>query len=110
MTFVVAASAADLLPDTPLAVVVEGRELVLVLHEGVPYALLNECSHGAVMLSEGDVVDCSLQCWLHGARFDLATGKALNPPANAPIPTYPVRIDGDLILVDVDNPLASKEN
>lgn len=61
--------------------------------EGV-FAVLDICSHGDVALSEGDVDDCHLECWMHGSRFDLRTGIPDSPPAVLPIPTYPVRIEG----------------
>ena len=50
--------------------------------------------------SEGDVTDFKIECWLHGAEFDLRTGEALTPPAVAPIKTYSVSVDGDSVTVD----------
>jgi len=58
-----------------------------------------------VRLSEGDVEDCEIECWLHGSTFSLETGAPLNLPATEPVPVYPVTIDGDDVLVDVANPL-----
>ncbi len=63
------------------------------------HALLDECSHGQVALSDGDVEDGFVECWLHGSRFDLLTGKPTGPPATAPVPIYPVRITGGVIEV-----------
>jgi 3-phenylpropionate/trans-cinnamate dioxygenase ferredoxin subunit len=51
------------------------------------------------------VADCEIECWLHGSRFDLRTGEPTNLPAYEPVPVYPVRIEGDAVLVDVKNPL-----
>ena len=45
-------------------------------------------------LSEGEVSDCTIECWLHGSRFDLRTGDPSGPPAFEPIATYPVQIEG----------------
>jgi len=45
------------------------------------------------------------ECWLHGSRFDLRTGEPTGLPAYEPVPVYPVRLDGDDVLVDVKNPL-----
>ena len=69
------------------------------------YAIHDECSHAAVALSEGEVDGCTIECWLHGSRFDLRTGKPTGPPATEPVPIYPVRVDGDDVLVDVSNPI-----
>jgi 3-phenylpropionate/trans-cinnamate dioxygenase ferredoxin subunit len=58
-------------------------------------------------LSEGDVEGCEIECWLHGSRFDLRTGKPSGPPATEPVPVYAVRVDGDDVLVDVTTPVNS---
>jgi 3-phenylpropionate/trans-cinnamate dioxygenase ferredoxin subunit len=52
----------------------------------------DECTHAAVPLSEGDVADRTIECWMHGSRFDLRTGAALNLPATKPVRTYPARL------------------
>ena len=52
-------------------------------------------------LSEGDVEDCEIECWLHGSRFDLRTGKPTGLPATEPVAVYPVTVEGDDVLVDV---------
>ena len=66
--------------------------------------------NAAVALSEGEVADCTLECWLHGSTFDLSTGKPTGPPATDPVATFPVEIrettDGDMdVYVDVDTTL-----
>ena len=50
------------------------------------------CSHAAVALSEGEVADCTIECWLHGSRFDLRTGKPTGLPATEPVATFPVDV------------------
>jgi len=45
-----------------------------------------------VPLSEGEVDGATIECWMHGSKFDLRTGAALNLPATAPVRTYPVRV------------------
>ena len=52
-------------------------------------------------LSEGEVDDCSIECWMHGSRFDLRTGAPSALPATRPIPVYRLTVDGDDVLVDV---------
>jgi 3-phenylpropionate/trans-cinnamate dioxygenase ferredoxin subunit len=65
------------------------------------YALRDVCSHAEVALTEGDVYDHTIECWLHGSCFDVRTGKPTNPPATAPVPTYPVKIEGDDVYVSL---------
>ena len=69
------------------------------------HAVSDICSHGQVSLSDGDVLDCTIECWLHGSTFDLRTGAALALPATRPVPVYPLSVEGEHVLVDVDNPL-----
>lgn len=109
MTFVRACAAAELDDGRPLSVEI-GRELVaIVAHEGDLFAIADQCSHADVMLSLGEVEDCTLECFAHGSRFDLRTGYPLEPPASRPVPIYPVRQVGDDIEVDLDNPIQTQE-
>jgi 3-phenylpropionate/trans-cinnamate dioxygenase ferredoxin subunit len=87
------------------AVDVGGLELALVRDRDEVYALRDECSHAQIALSEGDVEGLEIECWLHGSRFDVRTGEVLNLPATEPVPVYPCKVDGDDVVVDVDNPL-----
>ena len=90
----------DELPDgDPIAADIHGTSIVLVRKGDEAFALYDECSHAAVALSEGDVEDCSIECWLHGSTFDLRTGKPSGPPATTAVATYPIEIrDGDVYL------------
>ncbi|MBA2640677.1 MAG: non-heme iron oxygenase ferredoxin subunit [Nocardioidaceae bacterium] len=104
MAFQRACGVADLVEGKPVAVEVDGVEVALVrCPEGV-YAIQDECSHAAIALSEGEVEGCTLECWLHGSRFDLRTGSPIGLPATEPVPVYPVRLDADDVLVDVTTP------
>lgn len=85
-----------------LAVEVNGTSIALVhADDDQFYAIYNECSHAAIALSEGEVDGCTLECWLHGSRFDLRTGKPTGLPATEPVPVYPVEIRDGEIYVDV---------
>lgn len=88
-------SMADLEADRPHRIEIDGTAISVVLTDGQVYAVGDTCSHAQVSLSEGEVDDCAIECWLHGARFDLRTGEAVGPPATSPIPTYEVRIEGE---------------
>ncbi len=95
----------DELGDLPLAVEVADTELALVRVGEEIFAITDECSHGKVPLSEGDVVDCTIECYLHGSAFDLRTGAALNLPATQPVPVYSTRVVDGRVQVDLDNPI-----
>jgi len=69
---------------------------------GRVYAIHDVCSHANVALSEGEVADGEIECWLHGSTFALATGKPTCLPAVEPVPVYPVKIEGDDVYVAVN--------
>ncbi|NLU74727.1 non-heme iron oxygenase ferredoxin subunit [Streptomyces sp. HNM0575] len=93
--FVRVAALGELEEDTPKRVELEGVPVALVHTEGEVFAVNDICSHANVSLSEGEVEDCQIECWLHGSSFDLRTGKPSGLPATRPIPVYPVRIEGE---------------
>ena len=64
-------------------------------------AVSNWCSHQKKPLGSGRMRGCAITCPVHGAKFDLETGEALNLPATQPIPTYEVRVVDDWIEVAV---------
>ncbi len=101
MTYVKAAAFADVPDGGVLAVEIDGQEVALVRDGDDVYALRDECSHASIPLSEGDVEGCEIECWLHGSRFDVRTGKPVNLPATEAVPTYPTQIEGDTVLVDL---------
>lgn len=65
------------------------------------HAIDDLCTHGQVSLSEGEVDGDCIECWAHGALFNLKTGQP-SLPATEPVKVYPIRIDGTDILVDVE--------
>jgi 3-phenylpropionate/trans-cinnamate dioxygenase ferredoxin subunit len=97
--FVRACALADVPDDGALGVEVEGTPVAVVRAEGGLYALHDVCSHAQVALSEGEVYDHTIECWLHGSCFDVRTGEPTGPPATTPVPVYPVKIEGDDIYV-----------
>jgi 3-phenylpropionate/trans-cinnamate dioxygenase ferredoxin subunit len=103
--FVRACAISDI-PDTnALAVRIGDVAVAVVRSQDEYYALADSCSHAEVALSEGDVDGGVIDCWLHGSEFDLRTGKPLSLPATEPVAVYPVKIDGDAVYVNVDNPI-----
>ncbi len=105
MTFERVCALSDLEEDKPRQVQLADLDVAVIRTEGEVFAIHDECSHASIPLSEGDVDHCHVECWLHGSRFDLRTGKPDVLPATGSVPVYPVRIDGDDVLVDVANPL-----
>jgi len=106
MSFVPACAVDDVKPECALAVEVNGVDVAIVHSNGEFFAIADECSHAAIPLSEGDVADGEIECYLHGSRFDLRTGEPLGLPATEPVAVYPCQISGDDVLVDVTSPLS----
>ncbi|MFF5173679.1 non-heme iron oxygenase ferredoxin subunit [Micromonospora sp. NPDC000089] len=89
----------------PLAVEIGDVPVVLVRVGDQVHALRNQCSHARMALSEGEVTSKGIECWMHGACFDLRTGAPTSPPAVDPVDVYLVRIDGGDVFVDPDTTL-----
>jgi 3-phenylpropionate/trans-cinnamate dioxygenase ferredoxin component len=85
----------DLPEDKAVQYVVGGDYLAVVRTQGEVFAISDYCSHADVSLSAGDVEDCHLECWMHGSRFDLRTGRPDSPPAVRPVPVHDVVVDGE---------------
>ncbi len=103
--FVPACTVSEVPADTALAVDVDGTDVAVVNSGGTFYAIADECSHAAIPLSEGDVGDGEIECYFHGSRFDLRTGRPIGLPATQPVAIFPCRVDGDQVLVDVTTSL-----
>jgi len=101
--FVKAASLADVPPGSLLGVELGDDETKVCVAnvEGEIYAFQDRCSHKDFPLSNGELVDCQVQCAWHGARFDIKTGRALSLPAVKPIRTYEVKVEDGTIYVAV---------
>jgi 3-phenylpropionate/trans-cinnamate dioxygenase ferredoxin component len=95
----------DLPSGTAKRYEVAGHRIAVVRIDDDVYALGDRCSHADVSLSEGEVNadDRTLECWKHGSEFDLQTGEALTLPATRPVPTYEARVEGDEIVVVIDD-------
>jgi 3-phenylpropionate/trans-cinnamate dioxygenase ferredoxin subunit len=110
VTFARACARADVTLNRPLAATVGGVSVAVVSTDEGWFAIYDECSHAEVPLSDGDVEDCHIECYMHGSRFDLRTGQPDQLPATMSVPTYPISVDGDDVLVDVANPYHFEEN
>lgn len=90
-------------PGELLSVEAAGLPICLArLDNGEVYAISNICSHEEIELSDGDLQGIEVECPAHGSRFDVITGAADGFPAEDPVSTYRVIVDGDDIYVEID--------
>lgn len=99
--YVYACALSDVPDEGAVHVDIDDTPVAIVRTEGEVYAVYDVCSHAYVPLSEGEVVDGEIECWLHGSCFDLRSGKPTGLPATKPVPVYGVRLDGDNVYVSV---------
>jgi nitrite reductase/ring-hydroxylating ferredoxin subunit len=99
-TFVEVAELADVPPETPVRVDVDGTPICLVNVDGTIHAVHDVCTHAMQSLADGWVDHDRLECPRHGAVFSVITGEVLTPPASAPLPTFGVTVKDGRILVD----------
>jgi 3-phenylpropionate/trans-cinnamate dioxygenase ferredoxin component len=100
--FIRVCSVDELEEEIPRRVVLDDVPISLVRVDDEVFAIYDVCSHEEVSLSEGEVDGLTIECWLHGSRFDLRTGKPTGLPATKPVPVYPVRVEGDDVFVAVE--------
>jgi 3-phenylpropionate/trans-cinnamate dioxygenase ferredoxin subunit len=108
--FTRACALAEVPEEGVLGIEVGGEPVAVARAGGEVFALRDVCSHAEVPLSEGDIYDQTIECWLHGSCFDLRTGKPTGLPATEPVPVYPVKIEGDDVYVALTPQANSKES
>jgi naphthalene 1,2-dioxygenase ferredoxin component len=92
-----AAARSDLAEGEVIGVEIAGRSIALYDADGNLFATDNICTHAYACLSDGWLDGEVIECPLHAARFDIRSGKVLDPPATEDLKTYPVRIvDGEI--------------
>jgi nitrite reductase/ring-hydroxylating ferredoxin subunit len=82
-----------------LGVSVGDKQVALYLLGGEVHATDNICTHAYACLSDGYLDDGVIECPLHAGRFEVKTGKALGAPVTQDIAVYPVKVEGDDVLV-----------
>jgi nitrite reductase/ring-hydroxylating ferredoxin subunit len=87
--------------DEILRVEIGGRDIAVCSTGGELFAFDNVCTHQYALLSDGFVEDGQVECPLHQGRFDCRTGKPLCAPVTEPIRTYPTRVEGGKVLIDI---------
>ncbi|TGD10150.1 non-heme iron oxygenase ferredoxin subunit [Brevibacterium sp. S111] len=103
MTMIDVASTAEVGPGETMRIEIGEFEVCIARDsDGTIHAIDDLCTHGEVSLAEGDVEDCTIECWLHGSQFDLNTGQPVNPPAFEPVAVYDCKEIAGRILVDTN--------
>ena len=105
MAFERACAADDVPTDEAHAVTVNDVDVAVARDGDEFFAIYDLCSHAHVALSEGEVADGTVECWLHGSCFDLRTGKPTSFPATEPVATFPVELRGADVYVDTTTTL-----
>jgi len=85
----------------PVKLSKDGNEICVARVGDEVFAIEDNCSHQDAALSEGEQNGYKIECWLHGAEFDLRSGQALTPPAVNPVKTYSVTVDGNNVVVEI---------
>lgn len=94
-------SMAELGEGEGVSLKIDGVDVLICQVEGQFYAVHGRCSHAGQSLAGGKLKGFQLSCPLHGARFDVRTGACLAAPAQQPIATFPVTLEGGKVWVEV---------
>jgi len=89
----------SLVDGKPVAVEVNGTQVCVAKVGDEVFAVADTCTHSEASLSEGEINGSKIECWLHGAEFDLRTGEALTPPATAALKTFKVLRNGNQVTI-----------
>jgi nitrite reductase/ring-hydroxylating ferredoxin subunit len=101
MAWMKAAATAEVKDRGVMGVEVGGEEIALYWVDDAVYATHDVCTHAFARLSEGYLEGECIECPIHQALFNVKTGEVMAAPAYEPIKTYPCRIEGDDVLVDI---------
>lgn len=99
--FVKAAKLSEIAPGKGIAVDVQGKRIAIFHVDGNVFALDDMCSHKGAPLADGIVTKDSVTCTWHGATFALANGAVLGGPTGMAIASYPVRLVGDDVEIEI---------
>jgi naphthalene 1,2-dioxygenase system ferredoxin subunit len=98
------ASLDDFAASDAIQVDVASREIAIFLVGGSVFATANRCTHGDAKLCDGFLEGHEIECPHHQGRFDVRTGAALCAPAETALATYPARLEGDCVELQLEQP------
>ena len=94
---------ADELPvDDVKGVIVGGRDIAIYTVGDAVYATDNICSHGHARLCDGFLDGHEIECPLHQGKFDVRDGQPLCEPATQALRSYPVKVEGSRVFLQID--------
>ena len=88
-----------LVEGKPVAIDVDGVAVCVARVGDEVFAVADTCTHSEASLSEGEITGTKIECWLHGAEFDLRTGQALTPPATESLKSFIVNRNGNQLTI-----------
>ncbi len=87
--------------DDVIGIDAGGKSFALYMVDGEVYVTDNICTHGNARLCDGFLEGHEIECPLHQGKFDIRNGKAMCAPLTEDIKTYPVKIEGTRVFVEV---------
>jgi naphthalene 1,2-dioxygenase system ferredoxin subunit len=94
-------SKADVPEDDVVGVEINAKSIALYQVDGEIFATDNICTHGNARLCDGFLEGHEIECPLHQGKFDIRNGKAMCAPLTEDIRTYPVKIEGDRVFIEI---------
>lgn len=101
MSWVAVCEVADIRAGESRPFEIEDKVIAVYNVDGEFFATDDECTHEEASLAEGFLEDHLIECPLHGSQFDLRTGEVLSLPAVMPVDTYPVRVEGQRVQIEI---------
>jgi naphthalene 1,2-dioxygenase system ferredoxin subunit len=92
---------ADVPEEDVMGVDIDAKSIALYQVDGEIFATDNICTHGNARLCDGFLEGHEIECPLHQGKFDIRSGKAMCAPLTEDIRTYPVKIEGDRVFIEI---------
>lgn len=91
----------QLVQNKPVRLEKNGKSVCVARIGEEVFAIDDTCTHGQASLSEGEITGFRIECWLHGAEFDLRTGEVITLPATQAVKTYQVNVVADSVTIEI---------
>jgi 3-phenylpropionate/trans-cinnamate dioxygenase ferredoxin subunit len=101
-TYVPVAKTSDIQPGLVKCIEINDYRLAICNVSGVFYCVENTCTHDGGPLDQGMLQGEIIECPRHGARFNVTNGKVMRMPAVSPLETFPLKVVGDDIMVELE--------